>query len=430
MRNPSDAQALSVLVARHPVRLARLMGYDRLVEPMHDGWIRSILLGTGDMTLLAHRGSYKTTCLEVALWLFCLLYPERTCGFLRKTADDVAEVMSAVSRMLESDVSAEVSRVIYGREAVVSSSSTDVTTDMACNVSGSPQIAGFGINGSLTGKHYDLICTDDIVTLRDRVSRAERERTKGVYRELQNVRNRGGRIVNTGTPWHRDDAISTLMPEAERWPISRTGLVSPEQEAALRGSMTRSLFAANYELRHVQSEGVLFQGEPTTFADRSLLHDGYMQVDAAYGGSDGTAVTCVAWHGDVPYVHGELWPETHVDRRLERIRYLHDELRLGTVHMERNADKGYLAEKLRDMGLPVSTYQEHENKFVKISTHARGVWSRLERLESDGQASADYWDEVMDYTEGAEHDDAPDSLASAVRLHGSGVHANILMGGI
>lgn len=45
-----------------------------------------------------------------------------------------------------------------------------------------------GVNGSLTGKHYDVIFTDDIVNLKDRTSRAEREHTKSVYMELQNIR--------------------------------------------------------------------------------------------------------------------------------------------------------------------------------------------------------------------------------------------------
>lgn len=62
---------------------------------------------------------------------------------------------------------------------------------------------GIGIGGSLTGKHADIVITDDIVNLRDRMSAAERERTIAVYRELQNIKNRGGRIINTGTPWHK-----------------------------------------------------------------------------------------------------------------------------------------------------------------------------------------------------------------------------------
>lgn len=417
-------------MAENPTWLARQMGLDRLSDGMHDRWVRRMAFGSGDWTLQAHRGSYKTTCVEVALWLLVVTRPSLTTGFFRKASDDVDEVLSAVRRMLESDVSAAVTERLWGRAArVTSASSTTLSTDLAANVSGLPQVSGYGIGGSITGKHYDRVFTDDIVTLRDRASRAERERTKGFYREVQNVKNRGGRIVNTGTPWHRDDAFS-VMPEAERWPWDRTGLVSGDEAASLRASMTRSLFAANYELRHVADEGAVFEREPPTFSDASLLFDGRMHVDAAYGGADGTAVTCVAWHDGRPFVHGELYRETHVDRCLERVRELHSSLRLGTVHLERNADKGYLARELEGMGLPVSTYQETANKHVKISTHGRGAWPSLSRYDSPREASRAYWDEVMDYTQGAAHDDAPDSLACAMRLHGDAIEVSLFRGGI
>lgn len=407
-----------------------MMGYDRLVEPLHDGWIRRMTFGDGDWTLQAHRGSYKTTCVKVALWLLLVTRPRLAVGFFRKASPDVEEVMAAVARMLRSDTSAMVTEVIYGHPArVASESSVAISTDLACNASDLPQLSGYGIGGSLTGKHYDVVFTDDVVTLRDRASRAEREATKAFYRELQNVRNRGGRIVNTGTPWHRDDAFQ-LMPEPERWPWDSTGLVSREEAKGLRRAMTRSLFAANYELRHVAMEGAVFEGEPVTFSDRSLLFDGLMHVDAAYGGADGTAVTCIAWHDGRPHVHGELFRETHVDRCVGRIMELHESLRLGTVWCERNADRGYLAERMRGLGLPVGTYQESANKFVKISTHARGRWADLVRLDSAREASAAYWDEVMDYGEGAEHDDAPDSLACAIRLHDDAPTISLFRGGI
>lgn len=418
------------LVYRHPVRLAHAMGYGLLREGLHDSWIQELAFGDGDMTLQGHRGSYKTTCLVVALWLVVVTQPGRTVGFLRKASNDVEQVMESVARLLYHGITAELSTEIYGRPLTVTeATSTSVSTDLCCNVSGEPQVSGYGIGGSLTGKHYDVIYTDDIVTLRDRVSRAEREATKRAYRELQNVRNRGGRIVNTGTPWHPQDAFM-LMPEPERWPVGTTGLISDEEAEELRGRMTRSLYAANYELRHVARDGAVFDGEPGTFSDASLLHDGIMHVDAAYGGADGTAVTCIAWRGDVPYVHGMLWPETHVDEVSSRIKAMHDRLRLGTVYLERNADKGYLAERFREMGMPVKTYQERQNKYVKIATHARCAWDRLMRLDDPSPECAAYWDQVMDYAEGAEHDDAPDSLACAIRIRGAAPRVHLYKGGI
>ena len=59
-----------------------------------------------------------------------------------------------------------------------------------------------------------------------RLSQAERERTKLAYMELQNIKNRGGRFINTGTPWHKDDAFS-IMPKPKRFDCYSTGIYTP-----------------------------------------------------------------------------------------------------------------------------------------------------------------------------------------------------------
>ena len=74
-------RALAHLLKQHPVRLAHMLGYDLLREGLHDRWIRDIAYGKHDMTLQAHRGSYKTTSLEVALWVIMLTQPDKTVDF-------------------------------------------------------------------------------------------------------------------------------------------------------------------------------------------------------------------------------------------------------------------------------------------------------------------------------------------------------------
>ena len=67
-----------------------------------------------------------------------------------------------------------------------------------------------------TGKHAYYVITDDICNIDDRISRAERQHTIAQYDELQNIRNRGGRIINLGTPWHKDDVFGR-MPNIHRY---------------------------------------------------------------------------------------------------------------------------------------------------------------------------------------------------------------------
>lgn len=213
---------------------------------------------------------------------------------------------------------------------------------------------GQGIGGSLTGKHADVIFTDDIVNLSDRISPPEREHTRAIYQELQNIRNPGGRLINTGTPWHPEDAIS-LMPNVQRYDCYTTGLLSDRQLDSLRASMAPSLFAANYELRHIAREGTLLRTPPQFFEDRMLLRDGVAHVDAAYGGSDSTALTIARKQGDEILMLGKMW-HAHVDEVLPQIATLCEACMAGPVFCETNADKGYLARSLRSLGMPVRPY--------------------------------------------------------------------------
>ena len=68
-----------------PATVARWCGLDGLTDDLHGGWMRQMICGRRDMTLLAHRGSYKTTCLAFAMAAMCLLYPARNMIFLMKS---------------------------------------------------------------------------------------------------------------------------------------------------------------------------------------------------------------------------------------------------------------------------------------------------------------------------------------------------------
>ena len=87
-------------------------------------------------------------------------------------------------------------------------------------------------------------------------------------------------------------------------------------------------------------------------------------------------------------------------------------LLLGRMYMETNADKGYAANAFRSLGVKVQTYAEHMNKHVKIVTYLKTAWPDIVFCEGTDQL---YIDQICDYTEDAEHDDAPDSLASLIQ---------------
>ena len=394
----------------NPYLLGHALGFTKLTE-LHNQWIVDMVRGKEDTTLQAHRGSYKTTCVSLALAIIIVLLPSKATMFMRKTDADVKEIILQVRKILESPHMRVLASYIHECDLkLVTGTQTQINTNLNRGSRGTVQLSGMGTNGSLTGKHYDLIFTDDIVNVEDRTSKAEREHTKLVYQELQNIKNRGGRIFNTGTPWHKDDCF-TLMPNIQRFDCYSTGIITKEEIQELQQSMTASLFAANYELKHIADEEVLFPN-PVTGGDPAMVEQGKCHIDAAYGGEDYTAFTICNKQSGTYYVYGKLW-HRHVDDVTDEIIRLRKAFNAGRIAMETNGDKGYLSKALRARGELTAPYPEKMNKFLKITSYLKAEWKNVVFVTGTDE---DYINQIVEYNENAEHDDAPDSLASMVRL--------------
>ena len=421
----SRKQAVLDLLWNEPYKIGHWVGFKDLTT-LHNEWLRSFLYAEDDRTLLAHRGSYKTTDLSLFLAIHTVIKPNENVMFFRKTDDDVTEVLTQSQKILKSGAFQKIVCDLYDTDLqLLKENNSEIHTNLCTSTKGIRQVVGLGIGTSITGKHADIVVTDDIVNLKDRISKAERERTKIQYMELQNIRNRGGRFINTGTPWHKEDAIS-IMPNVRRYDCYSTGLITRDKLEELRQSMSDSLFAANYELKHIADKDAMFK-EPKFTKDNELIYDGMAHIDAAYDGEDGTAYTIFHKLSDGRIIgFGKRW-DKHVDDCLGEIGVYHKMLRAGSISCEKNADKGYLAKELRGLKYSVNTYDESMNKFVKISTYLRSNWKNIIWLED---TDPEYINEILDYSENAEHDDSPDSAASLLRKMENRASYNPVRGGI
>lgn len=413
------------LLKEQPYKIGHFVGFKDLTG-LHNDWLRSFLYDSENQTLLAHRGSYKTTCLSIFFALHLIEKPRENVIFFRKTDTDVAEVISQTSKILKTAALQKVVNLLYGTDLIFEKDTANgINTNLNTSSKGASQLVGLGITTSITGKHADIVVTDDIVNIKDRISRAERERTKTQYMELQNIVNRGGRFINTGTPWHKEDAIS-LMPNVRRFDCYSTGLITREKLESLRHSMSDSLFSANYELKHIADADAMFKN-PQFIDQTALIYGGLAHIDAGYDGEDGTAFTAFKKQPNGKIVgYGRIWKK-HVDDCLSEIKLICQQLQLGSVACEKNADKGYLAKEMTRAGLIPYLYSETTNKFIKISTYLRRDWERIEWLQS---TDPEYINEILDYSEFAEHDDAPDSAASLLRRIDKQVTYHPVNGGI
>ena len=403
-------QAIRFLLQK-PYKFGHMVGFNKLTI-IHNEWIKKMLTGKNDATLQAHRGSYKTTCVSIALALIIILLPNKRTMFMRKTENDIKEVVKQVQKILQDPHTQYFVQCIYGVSLKMPTQSvSEISTNLTTDTRGTAQLLGIGLGGSITGKHFDRIFTDDIVNVNDRISKAERDRTKLIYQELHNIKNKNGRIFNTGTPWHSEDAFS-IMPEPEQWNCYSTGILSEDELQDIRNSMLPSLFAANYELRHIASEDVIFTN-PQIGANDAMVENGIMQLDSAFYGEDYTAWSVMTLHDGKYYVYGQI-RRKHVEECYDEIVTDYNRFLCSKVWNEDNADKGMVGKELRKLGLKVILYHEDMNKYLKIVTYLKAIWNDV--IFVDG-TDPEYINQVCDYYEDAEHDDAPDSLASLARIY-------------
>ena len=139
-----------------------------------------------------------------------------------------------------------------------------------------------------------------------------------------------------------------------------------------------------------------------------MVYQGECQTDAAYYGEDFTAFTALNIHDGKIYVYGRMWRK-HVDDCMDWICSDVSRLMLGRMFMENNADKGYSAREFKKRGVRVAGYHESLQKHIKIVTYLKASWPDIAFVKGTDE---EYINQICDYTEDAEHDDSPDSLAS------------------
>ena len=397
-------------ILENPIPFAHTLGYTKLTKELHREWIIRMVRMKENYTLQAHRGSYKTTALIVALTLWVVSKPKDNVLFLRKTSEDVKDVITSVSRNMQKPVVQSLFKSIYGIYPNPTIDNTQEYELSSYQGSMGRQLLGMGLKSSITGKHGSVF-TDDIVTVKDRVSTAARDETKSQYSELINIASEENQnIFNTGTPWHKDDAFS-IMPKPEIHTVYQTGILSPERIEERKAGMTASLFAANYELKHIADGDILFP-EPQ-YGEFPVGASALAHIDAAYGGDDRTALTIIAEVAGKLHVIGWMF-SGHVDNHYNSIISKMERFQCHGYDCENNADKGFLRKDLSRLTKISGTgYHEKMNKYYKISTYGKARWKDVIFDLENGDA--EYIAEIMDYNENAGHDDAPDSFASLVK---------------
>jgi len=398
---------------KYPHLLGHFLGLDKLGE-IHSDWIKYAFLSSGDGALQAHRNSYKTTAVLIlgTVWYLTFYNPNARICILRKDATAATDVVRAIRSVFDSPQMIFIYKDIYGQDPSTQEWSTSkITLSAKETITQQGSVEGLGITGGITGKHFDLILPDDFVTIKDRISRAERNATKEAIKELQNIPDLDfGRIFYTGTPWHIDDAWSILGIDPKKYPIGSIDIqgMTLSKIDLMRKMQGQSLFSANYELKHIADENRIFS-DPK-YAEWSNSNS-IALIDPAYHGDNTTALT-IGYKKDNDYfLVGFVWRE-HINKVYGKIIKKVIDYQAKKIYIEENGDKGYSRDDLKKLFPSVEGYSENANKHIKIISFLQGNWDNIYFAHS---TQMEYIKQFTEYTEDAELDDAPDSASSLIR---------------
>lgn len=409
-------EALVNEIMESPHKIGLLCGKDKGTE-VHSYGMKHLWRTSGHKALQAHRGFYKTTYFTEMGCIDCLLFnPDVRIALIRKPYTEAAKTLNAIKRYFELESIQQLFYEVHGEyPKPVQKKENSLVFNFKKTITKEGSIDAYGVGGQITGNHYDVIICDDFVVLNDRLSKAEREKTKQFITEIMtNVIDPGKKCIFVGTPWHKDDAWHMKgMPEPIKYDVYQSGILSPQEIQAKRDTTSSELFAINYELKHTAPANLEFahpQFERWDWQGSNIMG----HIDAGFDGECTGALTICAQRRDGKVqARGEVFLENVKDR----INWIADtcrKYRVQEVLVENNPDKGYTADLLRKQGLRVFGYHEDMNKHYKITSHVKEHWHNLV-FNSDIEHT-DYMAQVQEYAQGVKPDDAIDSLASVLRL--------------
>lgn len=394
----------------NPHQLGWLVGKDKLTD-MHSGWIKDVWVRK--IPILAHRGSYKTTAIvEIGSLWWHLFHPYDRIGIFRKPYTQAANSVRVIKGFYARAEIAELFRYVHGiYPAFTQNKEGNVIFNFKRTSTPEGSLNAYSSNDPKTGTHLDEAVVDDFVTLKDRISKAEREKTmNGLMEIITNIMDPDHVPGFDGTPWHKDDGWKWVPGKIQKWDTKRTGLLSEAQIAKLKSTTTDSLYACNYDLKHIANKDAIFQEPVFGPWDRTLL-EVYGHLDAKYSGDHTNGLTFMAQRPDGKIHAVGFTSPDHIDNWKETVAKKYGMYRAKKIYGETNADKGWMEKELKALKLNVDPYHEAMHKHTKIVTYLKTYWNDIIWAP---ETDPEYLVQITDYMEDQEPNDCPDSAASLI----------------
>ena len=364
---------------------------------------------------MAFRGSYKTTAVSVVGSIWYLFFnPDKRILVASSTHDNAKKILQEIKAQYYKSNLIELYNLIdvadprdmnWWRKESMALSTKQKTSKEG-------NIEAVGALTVVTSRHYDKILCDDLVVLKDRISKAERERKKEWVKELQSIIEPTGTISYIGTPWHPED-IYSITPLAKKFPVGTVfnPNLTKERLKEIRRMQGEVFYASQYELEHVSAEDRLLDNP--LFGEYIPIHENQhlkliAYLDPAFGGEDFSALTIGhVKNGYLYVIYGGIW-RGQIDKTYNKTERMCIKHNIFKLFVESNAAQRLIATELKSRGLRVSEVNNVKNKHLRIMDRVKKNW---DKIIFSHNVNDEYLRQVLDYSENSDHDDAIDSLA-------------------
>jgi len=310
-----------------------------------------------------------------------------------------------------------------------------------------PTITVYGVGGSLTGQHYDVILLDDVVN-RDTITTKEQiDKTKNFYKDCLDVLEPGGELIAIGTRWHQSDlygwildpdngiinSFATYIKTAYEGEWEEGRIIFPEKFtwkhlSQLKREEGPTHFSAQYMNDPVPEESATFKKYMFQYYDpddlRGLKVNNFVTVDPAISESkesDYNALVVISVTEDNRWYIREIVREKFTPSQLmDEIFFLYEKYRPLEIGIELIAFQKTLQYILEDEMRKRNRYlprkelkpDNNEPKELRIKgLEPRYAAGTVYHLKEDGRNNIDYLeDELLRFPKG-KHDDIIDALA-------------------
>lgn len=302
------------------------------------------------------------------------------------------------------------------------------------------KVIGAGVRGPITGRGAHLALIDDPVKDYDEAkSEIIRENVWRWFRSVLRTRlYPDAAIIVIMTRWVSDDLGGRLLErqgllnEGGMWDLLKLPMVdekgdllwpeyyTQEEVDDIRESVGDEFWYALYQQEPIDEVDRLFTDPHMAEPPDNLKKYGFL--DPAFGGGDYSALSVggtdrgSSERPNIYITNGHIWKgQIHKTYNLVE-KYFH-RYNLNCLFIESNQAQAVLEYELKKRGLRVRSLPSIQNKHLRIVNYVRVNWDRLFFSRA---VDSDYLKQIVTYSELANNDDGPDSLAGLIKQLGGG----------